>query len=242
MNRVLLWLVLVVMLLGGAVFWAVRRDNPRVKALWAREVATRGLAEYLAKSRVGNRVLVLANPFTHKKGMARDVVASEEAGLRGLRKGFGPNLTLEAVAFPELKTDAEKNPRAVFIDAETTTPLSYLVAEDAFDKLARQHPDCDLFVSLIGLPADLERVQCWQTNGPPKFALLLPDLRIIGDTAAVKYAVKSGKLAAFVLSKPGAPDSRSPVGRDLAAEFEKRFLLVTAENIDQVTQAYTNLF
>ena len=242
MKQVILLVVLVVGLLAGLGYWFFGRDNPHSNALRAREMATRGLAEYLARTQAGHRALVLSNPYTERKGTPRDIVATEAAGIRGLKQGFGTSLTVEAIAFPELRAEAQNNPRAVYIDPESTTPLSYLVAEDAFDKLARQYSHCDVIVSLIGLPVELDRVECWQTNGPPKFALLLPDLRIIGDGAAVKSAVKSGKLAAFVLSKPDAPDSNAPVGRDFAAEFEKRFVLVTAENIDQVTQTHTKLF
>ena len=242
MKQLILLLAVVAALLAGLGYWVFWRGNPESHELSARAVATRGLAEYLAKTQAGHRAMVLSNPYSKRAGAPRDIVATEQAGIRGLRQGFGTGLTLEAVAFPELKAAAQTDPRAVYIDPETTTPLSYLVAEDAFDNLARQYADCDVVVSLIGLPAKLTRVQCWQTNGPPKFALLLPDLRIIGDREAVKRAVKSGKLAAFVLSKPDAPDSNTPVGRDFAAEFEKRFVLVTAENIDQVTRAYPKLF
>ena len=110
------------------------------------------------------------------------------------------------------------------------------------DKLARQHSDCALIVSLIGLPANLEQVKCWQSSTGPKFALLLPDLRWIGNAAAVAGAVKRGKLAAFVLAKPGAPGGESSPRGNFAAEFEKHFLLVTEQNIDQVVEQYPQLF
>ena len=227
---------------GALSWWLWLRNNPQENALRARALATRGLAEHLAKAQAGRRVLVISNPFIRRKGADREILATEAAGLRGLREGFGSALRMEAPVFPSLKPAAAENPRGVFIDPETTTPLSYLVAEDAFDTLAAEHPDCDLIVSLIGLPAALDRVQCWRTNGPPRFALLFPDLRVIGDAAAVGRALKTGKLAAFVLPKPGAPDSQTRLGRDPAAEFEKRFVLVTGSNIDQVVRSFPKLF
>ena len=63
-----------------------------------------------------------------------------------------------------------------------------------------------------------------------------------GDAAAVKASMKSGKLAAFVLARPGAPGDDTAPGRDWKAEFEKRFLLVTSENVDQVMRAYPRVF
>jgi hypothetical protein len=242
MNRSVVPLILLVAVLAGGAYWFWSKNDPPKNALRVREIATRGLAEYLAKRWPGQRLLVVSNPFTQHPGVARSIVEMEEAGLRGLREGCDNRLVLETVAFPELREDALKNPRALVMGTETTTPLSYLVAEDAFDKLVKANPRCELLVSLIGLPEDLDQTQCWQSNAPPRFALLLPDLRMIGDASAVREAMKRGKLAAFVLDKPGAPSAQSPPGRDAAAEFEKRFVLVTADNIDPLIQNSPQLF
>jgi hypothetical protein len=67
-------------------------------------------------------------------------------------------------------------------------------------------------------------------------------LKIIGDASTVKSALNSGKLAAFVLARPEAPGDDTTPGRDWKAEFEKRFLLVTAESVEQVMQAHPGLF
>jgi hypothetical protein len=222
--------------------WFALKPDPEGNALRTREFATRGLAEHLARTQPGKRALVISNPFTQRKGTARGILQMEEAGIRGLRKGFAGKVTMGEVVFPELKPGALENPRAQITDADTTTPLSYLVATDGFDKLARQHADCEILVSLIGLPAELNECEAWKSPGAPRFALLLPDLRVLGDTAAVQAAVKSGKLAAFVVRKPGAPDDGAPPGRDFKSEFEKRFVLVTAENVDQVLQTHPGLF
>jgi hypothetical protein len=234
----LLTLVLLAVCLG---LWFFRHPNAQRNAWHVRELATQGLAQYLAQSFPGSRVLVISNPFTQQQGMRADIVAMELAGVRGLQRGLGSAVALDPVAFPELKPAAWTDPRSLVTDPETSTPLSFLVADEAFDTLVRQHPQCSLVVSLIGLPAKLDRVKCWQAPSP-KFALLLPDLRCIGDAAAVASAVKRGKLAAFVLPKPDAPGAESPPQGDFNVEFEKRFLLVNAKNIDQVMAAYPQLF
>lgn len=215
------------------------KNDPRDNALDAREVATHRLAEYLAQNYSGQRALLISNPFTENDATAKEIVAMEKAGIAGVRKGLGDKVTLEAIAYPELKPEARANPRAVFIDGETTTPLSYLVAPNSFDKLLAKHPNCDLMISLVGLPAALKDTQCWQDQ-KPKFALLLPDLRFVGNPAAVKRAVQSGKLVAFVLPKPGVPDSRAPLKGP--GDFDQRFILVTRENIDRVVVDYPQLF
>lgn len=235
-------LVFVILVAAGFSFWFYLKPDPQGSALRVREIATRGLAEHLARTHPGKSALVISNPFTQRPDTARAIVDTEQAGLRGLREGFGRSISVAAVAFPELKGEARENPRALLAGVETATPLSYLVEPEAFDALAGKHANCEIIVSLIGLPLEVARCEAWKAAGAPRFALLLPDLRVIGDAAAVKVAMKSGKLAAFVLVRPGAPGDDTPPGRDWKAEFEKRFLLITAENVEQVIQASPGLF
>jgi len=206
------WMVAMALALAAGAVWYFTRDQEQLEAFRFRQRATQVLAEYLAKRFAPDRVLVISNPFT-EMGAPAEVVKMEQAGIAGLRKGFGRKTTLKIV-FPELKPAARTDPRSLLTNPETPTPMSYLVAEDAFDKLT---PGYNLVISLIGLPATLDKVQSWQSPGLPAFALLLPDLRVLGSDADVRAAVKNGKLAAFVLPKPNAED---------------QFLLVTSENID----------
>jgi hypothetical protein len=232
----------VILVAAGFGLWFLLKPDPEGNALRVREIATRGLAEYLARVHAGSSALILSNPFTRQKDTAEAIVEMEQAGIRGLREGFGRNISVTAVVFPEFKPGAREDPRALLADVETTTPLSYLVETEALDRLARQYAHCELIVSLIGLPVDVARCESWKAAGPPRFALLLPDLKIIGEAAAVKSAMKSGKLAAFVLARPGRPGDDTTPGRDWKAEFEKRFLLVTPENVEQVMQGHPELF
>jgi hypothetical protein len=235
----LLFLALVA---AGFALWFLLKPDPQRSALGVREIATRGFAEHLARAHPGAKVLIVSNPFTQRKDTARAIVDMEQAGIRGLREGFGGKISVEAVAFPELKPEARENPAALLVDVETTAPLSYLMTADAIDQLARQHANCDLIVSLVGIPLHVTATEAWKSVGAPRFALLLPDLKILGNTASLKASLKSGKLAAFVLPRPGAPGDDTPPGRDWKTEFEKRFLLVTPENVEQVMQAHPKLF
>jgi hypothetical protein len=227
---------------AGFTTWLLLKSNPHKNALRVREVATWGLAEHLARVQPGKRALIVSNPFTERSGTAKEIAETEQAGIRGLRAGFGTRIASASVVFPELKPGALEDPRALLGEVETSTPLSYLMIADAFDKLARQHADCEIIVSLIGLPAEIQQGEVWNTPGKPIFALLLPDLTMVGDFSAVQNAVKSGKLAAFVLPKPGAPQDDANLSSDLRLEFARRFVLVTAENVDQMMQTYPTLF
>lgn len=216
----------------------LRRDP----ALETRELATHFLAQHLATHHAGKKALVLSNPFAQRKGRPKEVYRFEEAGLRGLRRGFGDKTRLLAVVYPEIAAEHRDRPSGAWIPPETTTPLSYLMASDALDSAVARHPEADLIVSLIGLPLNVTQTKAWQAPGPPHFALLLPDLRVVGDKTAIRLAFKSQKLVAIVLNKPLAPPEDRPLGRDLQAEFDQRFLLVTPENVDECLKLYAKAF
>ena len=230
------------LLLFPVALWLYPRNEAGHNALAARALATQVLAEHLAHKYPGQRVLVIGNPFTLTQGRQPEAYAFEEAGLRGLRKGFGDAGKIMSVVFPELRQEYLQDPASVFVDPASTTPLSYLVAEDALDRLIREHPECALVVSLIGLPANLAGAEFWGRTNAPKFALLLPDWRIVGDGPVVQSAWKSGKIVAAVLNKPGSPAEQSAVEKESQTAFDRRFLLVTAENFDEVQRAFPRLF
>jgi hypothetical protein len=242
MNRQTVGLIFVLLVGAGLTAKYLRRPDPHGSAQSGREIATQVLAEYLSSQHPGKRALVFSNPYAKDQTTDNQIRKMEEAGLRGLRAGFRGSTVIGEVVMPELRPEARTNPRAVPIDAETTTPLSYLVAPDAFDRAAQGNPDCEIVISLIGLPVDLAGCEIWNREGSPVFALLLPDLRMVGGTAEVSKALKSGKLAAFVLRKPGGLDDDAPAGADLQAEFDQRFLLVSRETVDRVLQDFPGLF
>ena len=214
----------IVLAIGAATVWYFNRGDEQAAAFRSRQSATRMLAEYLAKKFPQGNIVVVSNPFTQTNAPP-EIMEMEQAGISGLREGFGKGRALKVV-LPDLKPMARTDPRSLLTDPETPTPLSYLVAEDSFDKLVT---DADVVVSLIGLPAELDQVVSWHKTGKPPFALLLPDLRMIGNSAAVRTAMKNGKLAAFVIANPDRQNA------------QKAFLLVTPENLETLMEQYPAL-
>jgi hypothetical protein len=212
------------------------------RVLGQRELATQVLGEYLAQHCAGSKAIVLSNPFSQTSGQPSEIYQFEKAGLRGLRRGLGRSVNIEAVVFPELRPECRQAPSSVYIDPSTTTPLSYLVAPGALDSLVQRHPQSRLIVSLIGLPLNVLESRTWTRDSGKSFALLLPDLRMVGRQDDIRQAVMRRQLIALVLNKPGAPSEDRPVGRDLKTEFDQRFLLVTSENVESLLRVYPRLF
>jgi hypothetical protein len=220
----------IVVLIAIVVYCAYRQVNRA--PLSQREIATRVLAEYIRKTAKPKGVLIVSNPYARDPGRPSEVYAFQKASEAGLRKGFGPEIDVK-VGFPKLKPEAIRDVSSVFVDPNSTTPLSYLVAEDAYDQLMREHPECDVFVSLIGLPGNTATSPVWLRNGPPRFGFLLPDFKIMGDPNAIRQVFKTGKIIAAVIPKPGVSLPDRVAGVDYKAEFDRRFILVTGENIDE---------
>lgn len=229
-------LLLVCLACAGAVWLYFRSDFSR-GGLLSREVATRTLSEHLARQFPKQKVLAVSNPFTLKKGQPSHIYRYEEAGVRGLQKGFGSDKVI--VGFPKLLEGAAENPHAFSIPASSTTPVAFLLREGEFDLLAQKHQNCGLIISLIGIPTDLAKLQLWQKADGPKLAFLLPDLWMLGDKPAIAKAFKSGRIAAAVLNKPEAALEQMEAA---VKDFHKRYLLVTPENIDEMMANYPQLF
>lgn len=242
MIRRYAWVGVVVLLAGlGLVWWYTRgRTAPWRPALTSREIATRVLAEYLSDRFPEAKALVIGNPFSQRSGQDPEVYAFEQASIEGLKKGFGISEKIK-VAYPELRPEFFQQPQSVYVDPKTTTPLSYLVAPDSFQSLVRAHPGFDVVISLIGLPIEIQNSELWRAPRP-RLALILPDWRLIGGPGAIRHAVESGKIAAAVINRPGAPADEKPSREDYRDEFNRRFLLVTKESVDELLRTHPQLF
>jgi hypothetical protein len=218
-------------------FWLA----PPAAPLGAREMATRILAEYLSNRYPDARVLVMGNPFTQRPGQSGSIRDFERAALRGIEKGFSDPARVRVV-YPELRLEAERDPSSVFMPAQTTTPLSFLMRENEFDRLVREHRDHRLVISLIGAPLHLQEAPFWAPDSKVALAFLLPDWRLIGSTPEIRDAFRSGKIAAAVLSRPGGPSGTESLDSDYRTEFARRFLLVTPENIEELMSAFPERF
>jgi hypothetical protein len=212
--------VAIVLICGGAFYFGRANRAP----LSQREVATQILAEYIRKTASPKSVVIISNPLAPQAGMTSDMSTFEKAGVAGLRKGFGSDVDVK-VALPKTKGE----PGSVFYDPNTRTPMSFLITDTAFEDVARENPNTDVFVSLIGLPANPLSMMAIQK----RFAFLLPDFRLMGDANSVRHAFKSGKVIAAVIQRPGVTAPEKVAGSDYKREFEKRYVLVTAQNVDE---------
>ena len=197
-----------------------KSSNPKNVALTARQQAMEMLGEQIAKLRPESKVLVLSNPFTKKSGYFEEKAQFERAGISGLRKGLGRGSSIEVV-YPEIRPEYYSSPQSIMIPPDSRTPLSFLIQPGSVEKLAESNPKHLVIVSLIGLPVGVDQLKIWQEKDPHCFALLSPDLRLLGVPAKAIEAFQRGKLLAVVINdmQSGNP---MVVTRDNVVEVLKR--------------------
>jgi hypothetical protein len=244
MKRPTFFLFAALTLAAAVLAWRYsRRPSAQWRpALSARETATRVLARHLAGQFPGAKALVFGNPFTLRSGQSPEIYEFEQAGLRGVEEGFGKPASIKIV-YPDLRPAFLQRPGSVYIDPKTTTPLSFLVSENAFDELFEANPGYSLGISLIGVPVGIRERRVWLDPEKPHFGLLLPDWRLVGGRDAIVAAFGSGKISAAVVPRPGPVSLKDAShGTDAEAEFNRQFLLVTKENVKEMVAKHPEAF
>jgi len=80
----------------------------------------------------------------------------------------------------------------------STAPLSYIMEPNAFEVIARAHPDATVLVSLVGMPDSV----AWMNEIPA--VLLFPDLRVFGNSEKAIEAFQRGFVQAAAVVMDGS--------------------------------------
>lgn len=207
------------------------------------KIGGKKLGLYLAEKHKGAKVLILAEP---KLGTQ---AAKTNPLLEGLKDGLGTAVTVAAEVSPEVPADKAKafakempmdggvagGPRAM--GGEMLPPLEYWYTAKVFDALLGKYDgQFDLLVTVIGLPQDARASAILKGKACPKIAVLN------GSIYDLKGAIKPTMIVAAITYNPKAVYDDKPAPRDIDEAFNKRFLLVTPENLGQIGTTYPDIF
>ncbi|OGV61005.1 MAG: hypothetical protein A2X45_14320 [Lentisphaerae bacterium GWF2_50_93] len=156
--------------------------------------------------------------------------------LDAFKQGLGGKATISATETPAIAwPEGRPQPNPEEMDM---IPLQEVMTAQSFNDLMTKYPDCNLVVSFIGLPNDVENMQVW-TMEPEK----RPKLAIInGAYHNLKSALQSGIVAVIVAVNPSAKFTDEAAPTDIKAAFDKRYILITPDNIEEISQKYANMF
>jgi len=117
-------------------------------------------------------------------------------------------------------------------------PIQHMTFAIHFDDMIKRHPNCNLIISFIGLPPDAGDMAIWsqEPETRPKVAILH------GEVFALKNAIASGAISAVVVPLPGAKLDEGAPPRKLQDAFDKRYLLITPQNVAEIAAKYSRLF
>jgi hypothetical protein len=166
-----------------------------------------------------------------------------------LKAGLGSTITVAAIDSPDLLLpEPGKEPIGDLGGGAAALPAATLPPEDMmmmmpvqemmrayhFDDLLAKNPGCNLIISFIGLPRDVAEMQIWGMDPElqPKLALLQ------GEVHSLKNAILSEAIVAAIAYRPDAKFDEDAPPKDIQAAFDKRYLLITPQNVEEIEAKY----
>ncbi len=231
--RILLMLAFLLVVMGGGSVIALRSlrgsnvDRAAVEAFDSR-VAGLVLGRHLAAAMPGSTALVIVE----------DKASTEHhfvAGLAGLREGMGTAVTIIDIVspFPEERAAGTDGGRPM--SPERRIHLRKKTPASALDRILAENRDCTLIISFVGLsqnPADMAIWKSAESEDRPRFVLFRSNVR------PYREAIRAGAILAAVVTRPDFEPGQGKVPEEPQAAFDRRFLLVTPENVDQIAAAH----
>ena len=181
------------------------------------------LGRKLAEVKPGANVLIVVEDDTAQNPRQDTLIA-------GLREGFGSAITNVTIKSPPVQKP-KGGPE------DYSMPMMELMKADDFNKLFDQNRSCNLIITMIGLPYDFPKLNLWkQFEQDPKKTPLLCLMN--ADISMMYPAIKSGLVPAAVTHNPDARYTEEAAPVDPQQAFDKRYLLITTENVDEIAKKY----
>lgn len=184
------------------------------------KIQTRKLGQYLAENHAGANVIIINDPFNDG--------SRPNPMLEGLKEGMGNalNIVAEVAPIPPIVEDPEGP------EGEMVAPMeTWYTARSMDDIIKKTGAEYDMLITCIGLPlGGLSRLKGKK-------------VAIAGGSVYEFGAAIQGKVVvAAVTYKPDAIYDDKPIPSDKEEAFNKRYLLVTPDNLMEVASKYGELF
>ena len=181
------------------------------------------VGQHLAEKYPGSRALVITDGSNPPN-------KSQEQLLEGLKQGIGSAISIESAEGLPIDRKTQK--------PEEYRPMEEMMSAALFDKLIAMHPNCNMIISLIGLPYDVPNMGLWKMSeaSRPKVALLT------GDIHQLKTAIMAKYIIAAVSMRPDLKNIEEKAPADPKKAFDIRYLLITPENVDKISADYKGIF
>ncbi len=191
------------------------------------------LGRYLAKTAPGFNALII----THDKNSENPLL---DASMGGLREGLDKYVKIAAIDSPLPASSGAKSSESEKkkISPEKMLYLSRKIQLNNFDLLIDKYPDCNLIISLISLPKDISKMAVFKLKPEirPKIALLSSNISMM------KERISKGEISVAVITRPDYVPGKNKLPKDIESAFDKRYLMVTPENVKLVAAEHPEVF
>jgi hypothetical protein len=154
-----------------------------------------------------------------------------KAMMEGFKEAFGNKIY-------DIKIDTPKVtiPKGSEYKGDSISQRELMKAKD-FNKLIKQNPTRKLIITMIGLPKDLENLNLFRyfarnRDRSPKLVM------VGGDISFMEPFISLGLIPALVTYRPDAQYTETNPDESLKECFDKRYLLITKENLKEIKEKY----
>jgi hypothetical protein len=210
-----------------------------------RRIGAEKLARTIAAKFPGGRAVVIRpTDFGYEMDGVTDIIA-------GLKAGFGADVEITDVIAPKIPAEYEQQmeemkKQYLAETGESELPPDFMMMDQmmnmvdaaSFTEVTKRIPDgTDIVVLLVDFPYDMEKMALWSMKPMPAVGAVVNMAQ-----PQMKLAIQQEFIDAIVLPKPMGDFKSMDVPKDLDEAFERRFILVTPENVEAIVGQYGNMF
>jgi hypothetical protein len=200
--------------------------------------------KYIGEKFPGSKILFLVDDEKYNSRQ-KEIIESFKEGLAGKAEIIGsecprplpPAPTEEAIAAEGAATTPpiQQGP----IDSMMMMPIQETMTAQVVNDIMLKYPKANMLVTFVGFPRDIENMDIWHEEDTEKMVKVAV---VSGDIYQLKPAFARKQAAAVVAYSPKAKFDESKAPSDMQAAFDKRYLLITLENIESILTEYPGLF
>ena len=173
---------------------------------------------FLKEKFPGKKILLIADP-----GLENNVNVKKLAD--ALRAGYQGEVVVDTVDLPGNQEEAPM-------------PLYMMMKASDFDATVDKHSDCGIIVTIVGLPADANRLKFLKEPADKRPVLFLMGLPS-GPVPGLLPALQSDMISGLIISNPKAVYD-VPAPSDPMKAFDIRYVLVDKKNAEEYKANFAN--
>jgi len=185
------------------------------------------LGDYMKRKFAKHDVLLIASPKTAGSNEYADDRLNTIKG--ALKDAFDGRLTLSRTVHLKAPENQDGMPPM----------FEMMFTAEAFDEIVADNSDATLILSLVGLPMNWKEMEFWQMEDGKRPKLVITN----GQVFELYDPIIQGYVNAVIHYNPSSEyNFQDSVPADVTEAFEKRYLLIDADNIAKIASENEGMF